>query len=73
MTDRITASEALYGFMGWLTSRQGTLTLGGSHDCAPAADVVNEFCDANDLAEPRSGWHRNFVHPQNKEDYPNES
>ena len=66
--DRIIASEALYGFMGWLTTRSGTMSVGASHECAPAADVVKEFCDANDLVQPRDGWEKHLVHPHNKKD-----
>ncbi len=62
--DRLSASEALYGFMGWLTTRQETMLVGASHECTPAADVVKEFCDANDLTEPRDGWEKNLVHPK---------
>ena len=64
--DQITASEALYDFMGWLTTRQEVLSVGASHECAPVADVVKEFCAANNLAEPRDGWEKNFVHPENE-------
>ena len=61
--NEITASEALYGFMGWLTTRQESLSVGAHHECAPAADAIKEFCNANGLAEPRDGWEKNFVHP----------
>ncbi len=61
--DRLSASEALYGFMGWLTTRQEVMSAGASHECAPVADAIKEFCDANDLAQPRDGWEKNFVYP----------
>ena len=66
MSDKISASEALFGFMGWLTTRDETLMIGAQHVCGPVADVVKEFCDANDLDEPREGWNKNFVHPKEK-------
>ncbi len=61
---RLSASEALYGFMGWLTTRQETIKVGASHECGPVADVVKEFCAANYLAEPRDGWEKLCVHPE---------
>jgi len=51
-------SEALYAFAGMLTSRRAPITMSATHNAAPAADAVAEFCKANALAEPREGWHR---------------
>ncbi|KKL70064.1 hypothetical protein LCGC14_2108630 [marine sediment metagenome] len=68
MSDKISASEALFGFMGWLTTRDETLMIGAQHECSPVADVVKEFCDANSLEEPRDNWHHHFVHPKEKRD-----
>ncbi len=62
--DKINASEALFGFMGWLTTRDTVLSVGKHHVCGPVADAVKAFCDANNLAEPRDGWEKNFVHPE---------
>ncbi len=62
--DQIIASEALYGFMGWLTTRQETMSVGANHECAPVADAIKAFCDANDLTQPRDGWEKNFVYPE---------
>lgn len=54
--DKISASEALYGFMGWLTSRDEAVTFSGHHNAAVAADLVALFCEVNDLPEPRRDW-----------------
>ncbi len=62
--DELNASEALFGFMGWLTTRETVLSVGSHHECASAADAVKAFCDANNLAKPREGWEKNFVHPE---------
>lgn len=62
-SDALTASEALYGFMGWLTTRDESVTLGATHDASVAADLVAEFVKANDLNRPRDGWQRNLIHP----------
>ena len=60
----LTASEALYGFMGWLTSRREvTPEFSAKHDAAPAAELVNQFCIENKLPDPRNGWENNLIHP----------
>lgn len=60
MNEKITASEALFGFMGWLTCRHETITLGSSQDAAIAADLVKQWCETNNLPYPREG-----VYPMN--------
>ena len=60
--DAWSASEALYGFMGWLTSRRQAVTLSATHDAAIAADLVALFCKRHGLAEPREGWHKCIIH-----------
>ena len=59
----INASEALYGFCGWLTTQKEPLTLGGDHDCAAVADAITKFCETNNLPETREGWEKNLTHP----------
>ena len=44
---RITPSEALYAFMGWLTSLEEPVTLSEKHDAGVGADLVAEFLSAN--------------------------
>lgn len=64
MGAKISASEALFGFCGWLTSRDESITMSGCHNAGDAADVVALFCKVNDLPEPRPGWDKNLVHPK---------
>jgi len=59
----LTASEALYGFMGWLTTRKDAVTFSCRDNAAVAADLVAEFCKTNHLPEPREGWANDLVHP----------
>lgn len=62
--DSMTASEALYGFMGWLTAREEpTPQFSCYHDASEAAHLVAEFCETNKLADPRDGWNNNLIHP----------
>ncbi len=62
------ASEALYGFVGWLTSREEPVTFSEKHDAAPAADLVAQFCITNKLREPRENWTKNLTHPKENAD-----
>lgn len=61
--DSLSASEALYGFMGWLTSREKEITISSRHDAAEPAELVSAFCEINDLREPKSGWANRLIHP----------
>ena len=61
--DKLSASEALFGFMGWLTSLETPVTFSGHHEAGIGAQLVGEYCKANGLAEPREGWYLNLVQP----------
>jgi hypothetical protein len=51
-------SEALFAFMGWVTSRtEITPELGSSRNASPAVKLISEFMKKHNLAEPREGWH----------------
>ena len=58
--DKLTAAEALYGFAAWLTGRKEPVTFGAERDAAIAAELVDEFCKAHDLDEPRENYHHNL-------------
>jgi hypothetical protein len=62
--DKLTASEALYGFCGWLTSRAEKTVMSSTDDAGCVAGLVAEFCKANNLQNPRDGWDGNLVHPK---------
>lgn len=61
--NELTGSEAVYGFVAWLTTRLEAVTFGASHNCSVAAELVNEFCEANNLEQPREDWTRYLTHP----------
>jgi len=62
MTDKLTASEAVFGFAAWLTCRDEKTVMGSTYDSAPIADLVAEFCKENGLDDPRDGWANNLIH-----------
>ena len=59
----LTGSETLYGFAGWLTTRREVTRMSASHDCAGIPDLIQEFCEANGLSEPKEDWHEILIHP----------
>jgi len=64
MKEEMTASEALFGFMGWLTSRKEvTPNFSAKHDASEAANLIEQFCKENKLTDPRDGWEANLIHP----------
>jgi hypothetical protein len=63
MLDKLSPSEAVFGFAGWLTSRKCKTIMSSSDDAAPIADLVQQFCEENDLPSPRDGWENNLIHP----------
>lgn len=62
----MSASEALFGFMGWLTSLEIPVTFSSHHYAGTAAELVGEFCKANNLTEPSDRWYENFVYPTSR-------
>ena len=62
---QLSGSEALFGFMAWLTSgskRVGPLSSLANH-AVQAAGLVDEFCRVNNLADPREGWSQLLTQP----------
>ena len=50
------STEALFGFLAWLTSRTEKVGLGAGLDAAPIADLLNEYIRVNRLPDARPGW-----------------
>ena len=64
MTEKITASEAVYGFAAWLTTRDEPVTFGSSHDSAGPAELVKQYTEHNGMEPPRDGiWPDNVSMP----------
>jgi hypothetical protein len=65
MERTITATEALYGFMSWLTCRDATLVIGASHGAAEPAELVRAFLEANGIKEAiPEDWPKHLVYPK---------
>jgi len=61
--DGLTASEAVFGVLAWLTTREEPLTIGCGYECSVVASLAQEFCEANHLQPPRETWAHNLIHP----------
>jgi len=64
MKDKLSPSEALYGFVVWLTTRPKKTVMSSSSDAAPIADLVRDFIKTNKLTDPKNGWEKNLIHPK---------
>lgn len=51
-----TPSEALYGFVAWLTTRPQVVKLGGSEEVYEGMELLLEFCKVNGFADPRAQY-----------------
>lgn len=54
--DMLKASEAVYGFAGWLSARPTLIVAGSTANAAPMAEAVNAFVTAQSLSEPRDNY-----------------
>ena len=61
---QLSGSEAVYGLLGWLTSRKEVTILSGSHDASAAAEAAKEFCEENNLDDPSESWADKLTHPK---------
>ena len=69
----LTGSEAIFGFVAWLTTQEESITASGHHDAAVWANKIEEFCKVNNLSEPREGWAEHLIHPSGEVAIANQS
>ena len=62
-SEKLTASEALFGFCAWLTCRDKPLIMSSEHHTGDAVEVIEQFITVNNLEKPRDGWEYNLIHP----------
>ena len=63
-SSKLTASEAVYGFCGWLTTRKEQTIMSAKDNCVLICDLIKQFCEENKLGKPRDGWNNNLIHPK---------
>ena len=71
MNKELNAAEAVYGFVGWLTSREERTVMSAKDDCAPIAELIKRFCTENNLPEVSDQWPLNLIHPSGEVAVPN--
>ena len=65
MDPKLTASEALFGFVGYITTREEKICAGSHEECGQWVELIDKFCRANKLPHPREGWEKNLAtHPK---------
>lgn len=57
----LNATEALFGFAAWLTSRKEQIVLSSSSDAGPVAALVQVFCNANHLPAVTENFPHNLA------------
>lgn len=62
--DLMSGSESVYGFCGWLTSRDKKTIMSSTDDAGVIADLIDMFVKTNKLSEPKDGWEKNLIHPK---------
>ena len=62
--DGLSGSEAVYGLLAWLTCRDEAVTFSAKHNANIAAELAKQFCEENNLAEPRDDYHTRLIHPK---------
>lgn len=64
--EKMTASEAVFGFAAWLSGLPESATFGAKEESSTIAELAGKWCSANNLPKPREN-----VYPNNlsKVDY----
>lgn len=60
---KLSASEAVFGFAGWLTTRDEQVVMSAHDEAGRVAELCAIFCKVNGLAEPRRNWANALTHP----------
>ena len=59
----LSGSEAVFGFVAWLTTRGQKTVMSATHSSAAVVPLVDAFCKANKLEEPAADYHKRLKHP----------
>lgn len=61
--DKLSGSEAIYGFVSWLSTRKEEIKIGSHNVVPPLPELIQLFCDTNNLDKPQERWVKNLTHP----------
>jgi len=59
-------TEALFGFMSWLTTREDPVTLSSHNEPTDILSLLEEWIDEHDLPECRLGWEESIHNMNNR-------
>lgn len=62
--NKLSPSEAVMGFIAWLTTRPEVTTMSSSHECGGLVELYKKFVEANNLGECRSGYENCLKFPK---------
>jgi hypothetical protein len=60
----LSGSEALYGFCGWLTTRDEPTVMSAHDEAGHIAELIGDFCETNELKDPQEHWDDELKHPK---------
>ena len=63
---KLSGSEAIFGFIAWLTGNEDEYAIGPKENCGVWPDLIEEFCLVNNLDSPREQWTELLTHPVSK-------
>lgn len=63
VSDKMNAREAIFGFMGWLTSSDCNLRVGSKHECSMWPELISRFADVNKLDKVSDDWQFHLIRP----------
>jgi len=60
----ITATDALFGFGAWLTTREEAVTFSRNDDATKMVNLITKFLETNNLPDVSEHYPDNFIMPQ---------
>jgi hypothetical protein len=64
LLELLSATGALFGFLGWLTTRKESVTFSRKHDASKAVELISKFKEINKLPDPEDGWEKELKFPK---------
>jgi hypothetical protein len=63
MSEELNPTEAIYGFVCWLTTRDERTVISANDDVSPIVELLYRFCEANNLPGVSGQWPENLRVP----------
>lgn len=62
--NELSGSEALFGFCGWLTTRDQKTVMSAKDNAGDIVQKIGKFMKANKMENPKDGWEKALKHPK---------